>query len=72
MDPLNAAPLSSTIRRRAHGTAMGLRLGLVTMAALGVLPFGGRAMWFAVVLALGVLLGVLVAMELRAKRRADR
>jgi hypothetical protein len=51
---------------------MGLRLGLVTMAALGVLPFGGRVMWLAVVLALGVLLGVLAAMELRAKRRADR
>jgi hypothetical protein len=51
---------------------MGLRLGLVTMAALGVLPFGGRAMWLAVVLALCVLLGVLVAAELRAKRRTDR
>ncbi len=51
---------------------MGLRLGLVTMAALGVLPFGGRAMWLVVVVALGVLLGVLVATELRAKRRPDR
>ena len=51
---------------------MGLRLGLVTMAALGVLPFGGRGMWLAVVVALGVLLGVLVVMELRARRRPDR
>jgi len=51
---------------------MGLRLGLVTMAALGVLPFGGRAMWLVVVVALGILLGVLVVTELRSKRRPDR
>jgi hypothetical protein len=51
---------------------MGLRLGLVTTAALGVLPFGGRAMWLAVVTALAVLLGVLVAREARSRHRDAR
>jgi hypothetical protein len=51
---------------------MGLRLGLVTTAALGVLPFGGRSTWLAVVTALAVLLGVLVAREVCSRHRSAR
>jgi hypothetical protein len=51
---------------------MGRRLGLVTTAALGVLPFGGRATWSTVVAALAVLLGVLVVREVRSRHPTAR